>query len=139
MREHPKGVDTSILIHRLTAMMSPTGHDAEIIEGRSDTHFSQKVRNLKSHDTLEDLNLASYNDGIWTMTDRGRKYLEEGSLNLSAIVIDEVRNAVFDVSGTERSLAIVPKSDTSFDSFIRFYRYVTETLDSKASFAPMVS
>lgn len=65
--------------------------------------------------------------------------LEEGSLNLSAIVIDEVRNAVFDVSGTERSLAIVPKSDTSFDSFIRFYRYVTETLDSKASFAPMVS
>ena len=65
--------------------------------------------------------------------------LEEGSLSLSAIVIDEVRNAVFDVSGTERSLAIVPKSDTSFDSFIRFYRYVTETLDSKASFAPMVS
>ena len=65
--------------------------------------------------------------------------LEEGSLNLSAIVIDEVRNAVFDVSGTESSLAIVPKSDASFDSFIRFYRYVTETLDSNASFAPMVS
>jgi hypothetical protein len=65
--------------------------------------------------------------------------LEEGSLNLSAIVIDEVRNAVFDVSGTEDRLAIVPKSDAPFDSFIRFYRYVTESLDSRASFAPMVS
>jgi hypothetical protein len=34
--------------------------------------------------------------------------LEEGSLNLSAIVIDEVMNAVFDVSGTDKTLAIVP-------------------------------
>jgi len=65
--------------------------------------------------------------------------LEEGSLNLSAIVIDEVMNAVFDVSGTDKTLAIVPKGDTSFDSFIRFFRHVTETLDSRASFAPLVS
>lgn len=77
MRERPEGVDTSDLIHRLTAMLNPTGHDMEIIEGRSDTYFSQKVRNLKSHDTLESLDLASYNDGIWTMTDKGREYLEE--------------------------------------------------------------
>ena len=77
MRESSEGVDTSVLIDRLTAMLNPTGHDAEIIEGRSDTYFSQKVRNLKSHDTLENLDLAAYEDGIWTMTDEGRNYLEE--------------------------------------------------------------
>jgi hypothetical protein len=33
--------------------MEPTGVDAELLYGRSDTHFSQKVRNLVSHRALE--------------------------------------------------------------------------------------
>ena len=40
---------TSQLIDLLTASMSPSGKDADIIDGRSDTHFSQKVRNVVSH------------------------------------------------------------------------------------------
>ena len=40
---------TSELIGELTALFNPTGKDAEIIEGRSDTFFSQKVRNMISH------------------------------------------------------------------------------------------
>lgn len=40
---------TSDLIHRLESRLAPTGKDAEIAEGRSDSYFSQKVRNLISH------------------------------------------------------------------------------------------
>jgi hypothetical protein len=40
---------TRELIGELEALFNPTGRDAEIIEGRSDTYFCQKVRNLVSH------------------------------------------------------------------------------------------
>lgn len=39
----------SELIYELTKRMKPTGHDNEILKGRNDTYFSQKVRNLRSH------------------------------------------------------------------------------------------
>lgn len=42
-------VAMSELIKILTDRMMPSGHDAEIIENRNDTYFSQKVRNLRSH------------------------------------------------------------------------------------------
>jgi hypothetical protein len=37
------------LIEELTEEFEPSGVDAEILEGRNDSHFSQKVRNLVSH------------------------------------------------------------------------------------------
>lgn len=42
-------ITMSELISELTERMRPTGHDAEILKGRKDTYFSQKVRNLRSH------------------------------------------------------------------------------------------
>lgn len=39
----------SELIAELTKRMRPTGHDNKILNGRKDTYFSQKVRNLRSH------------------------------------------------------------------------------------------
>lgn len=72
-------ISTSKLIKELTARMQPTGKDAEIISGRKDTYFSQKVRNLKSHDTLQKKDVATYIDGKWYITPKGRTYLEENS------------------------------------------------------------
>ncbi len=60
--------------------------------------------------------------------------IEEGSLSFSATVVDELKRAVFDVSGTKNSLVLIPKYQTTFESFLRFYRYVKESLDSKATF-----
>lgn len=40
---------TSDLISRLEKELKPVGKDADIIEGRGDTYFSQKVRNIISH------------------------------------------------------------------------------------------
>jgi hypothetical protein len=44
-------VSTSDLIANLEAEFKPTGENAEILDGRNDTKFSQIVRNLKSHKT----------------------------------------------------------------------------------------
>ena len=42
-------ISTTELIQELEELFNPTGKDAELIDGRSDTFFSQKVRNLISH------------------------------------------------------------------------------------------
>jgi hypothetical protein len=42
-------LETSALINSLEQLFNPQGKDAEIIEGRNDSYFSQKVRNLVSH------------------------------------------------------------------------------------------
>lgn len=39
----------SQLIMEIERRFPPTGQDAEILENRSDTYFSQKIRNLVSH------------------------------------------------------------------------------------------
>jgi predicted HNH restriction endonuclease len=76
-----QGLTTSDLIRDLTVLFNPTGEDAEILDGRSDTKFSQKVRNLKSHDTLENLGYATFTPnasargGSFGITEMGRTYL----------------------------------------------------------------
>ena len=40
---------TSEIIARLTELFAPSGQDAEMLEGRGDSYFPQKVRNMISH------------------------------------------------------------------------------------------
>ena len=42
-------IETSVLIDQLEQQFVPDGEDADILDSRSDTKFSQKVRNLISH------------------------------------------------------------------------------------------
>lgn len=49
---NPDGMTTSMLIRELTENLKPEGADAEILFGRKDSRFSQKVRNLISHKRL---------------------------------------------------------------------------------------
>lgn len=63
----------------LEAHFQPEGKDAEILDGRNDSHFSQKVRNLISHRTssrsMFKMGYAEYvNDGI-RITDAGCAFL----------------------------------------------------------------
>jgi len=79
IRNNPNGVTTTEMIEHLTNVLHPSGHDMEILQGRNDTHFSQKVRNLKSHNTLTKNGWANYQrvgrNGLWTITTRGQQYL----------------------------------------------------------------
>jgi len=87
--KNPRGLSTTELIAKLRYRLNPSGHDTEIISGRSDDYFSQKVRNLKSHDTLTDRGLATYDKRLWKITDKGKEYLnqtyedEKDSINVS--------------------------------------------------------
>nr|WP_315107423.1 hypothetical protein [uncultured Campylobacter sp.] len=48
------GIKTSELIDELRIIMKPSGEDLTILDGRNDDKFSQKVRNLKSHNSIQD-------------------------------------------------------------------------------------
>jgi hypothetical protein len=64
---------TTEIIAALEAKYPPVGEDGEILEGRHDTKFSQKVRNLKSHKTLEKAGLAEAIYRGFRITKAGRK------------------------------------------------------------------
>lgn len=74
---------TTELIERLESRLNPTGKDARIAVGRSDTYFSQKVRNLVSHRAqgtgLQKQGLAHYDSAgeSWTITNLGRRRAQE--------------------------------------------------------------
>jgi hypothetical protein len=67
---------TSDIIARLTELFAPSGQDAEILEGRSDTYFSQKVRNMISHrdqpSNFIHMGLALYERHGLRISDEGR-------------------------------------------------------------------
>jgi hypothetical protein len=54
---------------------------------------------------------------------------QAGSLDLSARVTDEERNAHFNISATEDAMTIIPKRDCSWKSILKFYYYFTQTVD----------
>lgn len=73
-------LSTTQLIDRLSARLPLTGKDAQIAYKRSDTYFSQKVRNLVSHRAqstgLQARGLADYDadSETWTLTKQGRSH-----------------------------------------------------------------
>lgn len=73
---------TSGLISALNTMFAPEGEDAEILTNRSDTRFSQVVRNQVSHrgssTSLVRRGHAIYDRGRrgFQITDAGRAYLQ---------------------------------------------------------------
>lgn len=75
---------TADLIIELEIKLQPRGEDAEILKSRSDTKFSQIVRNIISHrgssTNLIGRGWAEYDDrkrGL-RVTEEGRRYLESG-------------------------------------------------------------
>lgn len=70
-----KYLSTTDLIDNLRLILKPTGADLEILAGRTDDKFSQKVRNLKSHDTLAKDKLASHVTDGFKILSEGQKYL----------------------------------------------------------------
>jgi hypothetical protein len=80
-------ISTSELITELAEIFNPTGLDARILDGRQDTYFSQKVRNLISHREsstsfikngyAEYVHAPAIADRGIRITDKGRQLLAE--------------------------------------------------------------
>jgi hypothetical protein len=75
-------ITTTKLIEVLTDEFEPDGHDAEIMFGRNDSYFSQKVRNLVSHrgagTSMFTHGYATYQEEAESIriTDQGRQFLD---------------------------------------------------------------
>lgn len=76
-------ITTTDLIREMEAYFQPEGEDTDIIEGRNDSKFSQKVRNLVSHreagSSMFSKGYAVYyadSESI-EITDAGRAFLDQ--------------------------------------------------------------
>jgi len=76
--EKHNSLTTTDLIDKLRILLKPTGDDLKILKNRTDDAFSQKVRNLKSHNSFTGNNneFVTYSDGIYTITDKGRIHIK---------------------------------------------------------------
>lgn len=83
-----KKLSTSDLKTKLRELLSPEGEDLTQLSGRSDDKFSQKVRNLRTHRTLENNNLTTFNNGEFTITCDGEEHIN-ANLNKLALIIEE--------------------------------------------------
>lgn len=86
LNDAPDGfVTTSDLVASLEERFRPKGKDAQIIDTRQDSHFSQKVRNLVSHrndsNGIEKRGLVTYDKARkgFTITFIGRSHARKGT------------------------------------------------------------
>ncbi len=86
-----RGITTSDLIDKLRELLKPTGEDLEILAGRKDDKFSQKVRNLKSHDTFEKYGFAKYKNRLFSISPKGNQYLKENMDKLEYLLLNDFR------------------------------------------------
>ncbi len=82
-------ITTAELIPKLRDIMKPAGEDLQILAGRSDDKFSQKVRNLKAHNTFERIGYAEYKLGHLYITDEGRTHLARNQDILRYLLIND--------------------------------------------------
>lgn len=82
LAEAPEGfLATSSLIASLEHRFAPDGEDSEVLANRSDTRFSQKVRNRVSHRnaprSLEGMGYAEYDRKRrgWRITELGKSFI----------------------------------------------------------------
>lgn len=130
-----KILHTSDLISQLRELLRPSGEDLEILNNRVDDKFSQKVRNLKSHDTLESEGLCVYEDGYWQITMDGEEFL----LFNQALLDYLIKNG-FDYNDKKEALSKVAnprekkrKILTIFDEDIYIHEGVKRTIEQEVA------
>lgn len=74
---------TSDIIARLTELFAPSGQDAELLERRGDTYFSQKVRNMISH---RDQPSSFIHKGLAHYERHGLRISDEGRSTIQALL-----------------------------------------------------
>ncbi|OPY34218.1 MAG: hypothetical protein A4E32_00490 [Methanomassiliicoccales archaeon PtaU1.Bin124] len=61
----------------------------------------------------------------------------KGLESITTTVIDELKGSVFDITISHHRIVIVPKYETTFESFIGFYQGVVELVDDNAELAEL--
>lgn len=104
-----KPITTTQLQKSLRELIKPTGEDLNILAGRNDDKFSQKVRNLRSHETLESLGFAHYRsegrNGVWEISKDGRKFLQDNKQLIRYLYTND-----FNYEDVKNTLSAIPYS-----------------------------
>ncbi|MGE4571129.1 MAG: HNH endonuclease [Candidatus Izemoplasmatales bacterium] len=124
IKENP-GISTTDLKEILNMLFCPTGKDLEIAKNRKDTFFDQKVRNLKSHDSLTEYTSYSKENG-WNIISDGKIFMVDNEDLITSInsvlsdtsfsyfdKIDFIDNAIVDLFPRRKSKVKVSKSKKS--------------------------
>lgn len=101
LMQSENGMPMSELIESLMDLLKPTGEDMQILAGRRDTKFSQKVRNLRSHNTLSGRGLALVppgRGGRLTITDKGMQLVNRHLPELDALFEFQFDDAAAELS-----------------------------------------
>mgnify|MGYP000000043127 CR=1 FL=1 len=117
-----KKANTSQIKKELIEVFNPTGEDNEILSGRSDTKFSQKVRNLMgSHYETNGMTINTKKDkkGYFTLTSQGEKAVEENREYLSFLFnggfkyekSKELASKIHAVQGKKHKLYVYDEND----------------------------
>lgn len=77
INKHKDGIKTSVLIQELREKIKPSWWDLNILEWRKDDKFSQKVRNLKSHNSLERKWYIIYKNDKFYITTNWVSYIKQ--------------------------------------------------------------
>lgn len=121
-------ITTSELIQKLRWIMNPSGEDLEILDGRADDKFSQKVRNLKSHQTFERNGYALYdnepNNSRVTIETTGSEYLNKNQEILNYLLTNDFEYA--DVQKNLREIASDERKKLVFDENIVIQEGITK-------------
>lgn len=82
-------ITTSELIRKLRDIMKPVGEDLQILAGRNDDKFSQKVRNLIAHRTFERFGYANYDGKQIGISGEGQNHLNQNQDILKYLLIND--------------------------------------------------
>lgn len=111
LNRNADGMTTSDLIRDLRAVLRPSGSDLDILTDRSDDKFSQKVRNLKAHNTLVSTGWVSEDSSAGTtrfvLTEAGRQYCQEHINELDALASFSFEEAQTEWTELDRGTEIV--------------------------------
>ena len=99
-------ITTSELIKKLRSLMNPSGEDVQELANRNDDKFSQKVRNLKAHNTFErtghaEYSRASRNNSV-KISPAGKEHLEDNREILTYLLTND-----FEYTDIQENLSII--------------------------------
>jgi predicted HNH restriction endonuclease len=134
-----KTISITELKNNLIDIFKPTGEDAQIAKGRKDSFFTQKVRNLKSHNTLVNLGFASYQErklgersGSFKITNHGKKYLSENVTIVNYLLNNHLESQELkEAFGKAHLNRNKPQEIESFDENLIIYEGTQELVNSQ--------
>ncbi len=127
-----KGLSTSELIPKLRDLLNPSGEDLDILKGRNDDKFSQKVRNLKAHNTFERFGFAEYKSGIVHLATKGEIYLQENMDKLRYLLVNDFQwNDLKEGLGTIQKSSEEKRKIEVFDETIMIQEGVKKLVETK--------